>query len=292
MPTTDRQQRDLDWSIHQPGLIRGDNLWPADNWFANLTVSEINNLTPPPPRFRLGIHFEKLFQRWLDTQTDYSTISANLQVHGAERTLGEFDLIVEGPTGTEHWELAVKFYINQQHGDDPKYWFGPDPADTLATKLNRLTDHQLKLPFQPEALALLEARGIQLSNQRSIMKGRLYHPWDAYHSNQFQIPNVVNPNHCKGWWLDSNDLSQLDGKQMVYLDKSLWLSELDETDVAEILNREVLNREALNGEAVKQKVAESKQIALQFAIVNGANVESSRGFILKPEWFEQVNDSP
>jgi len=279
MPRTNRQQRDLDWSIRQPGLIQNDKIWPADQWFANLSVPEIKNLAAPPPRFRLGIHFEKLFQRWLDTQIDYSTIAANLQIHGDGRTLGEFDLIVEGPTGTEHWELAVKFYINQQYAADPKYWFGPDPADTLATKLNRLTDHQLKLPFQPDARALLEARGIKLSNQRSIMKGRLYHPWNAYQSNQFQIPTVVNPNHCKGWWLDSENLSQLVGKRLVYLDKSLWLSEVVATDVTKVLD----------AEEVKRQVAQSKQIALQFAIVNNANAESSRGFILKPEWFEHVN---
>ncbi|MFT5011452.1 MAG: hypothetical protein ACJAX5_003371 [Patiriisocius sp.] len=279
MPTTNRQQRDLDWSIRQPGLIRSDNLWPTDDWFANLAVPQVDNITPPPPRFRLGIHFEKLFQRWLDTQIDYSTIAANLQVHGEGRTLGEFDLIVEAPTGTEHWELAVKFYINQQHANDPKHWFGPDPADTLATKLNRLTDHQLKLPFQPEARTLLEARDIQLSNQRCIMKGRLYHSWDAYQTNQFHIPSLVNPNHCKGWWLSSEDLSQLVGKRLVYLDKSLWLSEVAATDVTEVLDVE----------RVKRQVTESKQIALQFAIVDNENAECSRGFVLKPDWFEQVN---
>ena len=273
-----RPQRDLVWCIQQPGLIRADELWPADDWFANQTVDVIEDLTPPPARFRLGIHFEKLLQRWLETQQSYQIAAANLQVHGEGKTLGEFDLIVDGPSGFEHWELAVKFYINVNNHQDAANWFGPDPGDTLHSKLSRLLSHQLNLPLEPVAAALLDSMAIKLSSQRCIMKGRLYHPWDAFHAGRLETPSIVNPNHPSGWWLDSAQLDPLADKRMVYLDKALWLSELLAEDVNEVLDLEGLT----------ERLQQSKQIALQFAILDGENNEASRGFVLQPEWFRRA----
>jgi hypothetical protein len=270
-----RQQRDLDWCIQQPALISADDSWPSDKWFANQPAIKLSDLEPPPARFRLGIHFEKLFQCWLTAHPDYAILAANLQIQGEGRTLGEFDLLVDAAGEHEHWELAIKFYINQSSPKDAASWFGPDPADTLASKLDRLLTHQLPLAARPEATARLESLGIQVKQSRSIMKGRLYHPWEAFEAKQFDVPNQVNPTHLRGWWLSLERINQLDGQRLVYLDKRLWLAELNQAD----------EEPQLSMQQAAAKAIASKQIALQFALVDAGGNEQSRGFILKPEWF-------
>jgi hypothetical protein len=274
-----RQQRDLDWCVREPSLIKGQGIWPSDEWFEQLRVPDLPDLTAPPPRFRLGIHFEKLFQYWIQSLSEYELLEANLQIHGLGRTLGEFDLLVNGPEGHEHWELAVKFYINQANPKDAKCWFGPDPADTLASKLDRLLTHQLPLANREEAVERLNKLNIQIQRSKCIMKGRLYHPWDLFHAEQLAIPDVVNPNHNKGWWLAEDHVAKLEHCPIAYLDKSLWLSELEANDNDEVLNL---------GQA-QDLIRESEQIALQFALLDRDGKETSRGFVLKPRWFELAN---
>ena len=288
MQTLNRQQRDLCWSIQQPALIRPQDIWPSDDWFAEQPVPFVHDLAEPPPKFRLGIHFEKIFQKWLAVHPDYKTLAKNLQVHDAGRTLGEFDLLVEGPSGIEHWELAIKFYINQAHHNEPRFWFGPDPTDTLATKLDRLNTHQLSLSEQPPAQALLREMGITLTGRRSIMKGRLYHPWEQFQHSDFAAPEIVNPHHLKGWWLKAQDLDnaqdhKLKHARLIYLDKSLWLSDVHPDDV-----RPDDVSQVMDVEGMAKMIAETDQIATQVALLDANNREISRGFILKPDWFRQA----
>lgn len=265
----------------------GKVVWPTDRWFRDQTVPELADLEPPPTRFRLGIHFEKLYQSWIQASPDYDLLKANLQIQGDGRTLGEFDLLITCHEVHEHWELAIKFYINEKDPIDTGQWFGPDPADTLASKLNRFTTHQFPLASRPEATEQLDALDIQLHQARCIMKGRLYHPWQAYETGQFLTPEGVNPNHNRGWWLSLDQFDQLHqrhqlhGEKMVYLDKSLWLSELLAQDVDKTIS-------ATEAEA---QIQASEQIALQFALLDKAGNEASRGFVLKPRWFELVDQA-
>lgn len=281
---SNRLQRDLNWCIKEPALIDGETqpgpiIWPTDEWFRRQSVPELSDLQPPPARFRLGIHFEKLYQRWIRSSPDYDLLESNLQIHGDGRTLGEFDLLVSADRGHEHWELAIKFYINQGNAGDPGHWFGPDPADTLASKLDRFISYQFPLANRSEAIAKLATLDIQIEQARCIMKGRLYHPWSAYQQGQLLTPTNVNPNHKRGWWLPVEQLDLLSGQSVVYLDKSLWLSELLADDV----------EATISVAEVKSQVARSEQIALQYALLDESSNEISRGFILKPRWFELAN---
>lgn len=292
MQTPNRQQRDLCWSIQQPALVRPHDIWPKDDWFARQPVPFIDDLPKPPPRFRLGIHFEKVFQQWLTVHPGYKIAANNLQVHSEGRTLGEFDLLVEGPNGIEHWELAIKFYINQHNPHDPRYWFGPDPTDTLATKLDRLNSHQLRLSEQPQAQVLLNEMGITLAGRRCIMKGRLYHDWRRFETSHFAAAEIVNPHHLKGWWLKQEDLHQLkehqDEERLIYLDKGLWLSDVCPEDVEQVMGVTGIGAPVMDLRGLTDLVAETDQIAIQVALLDANYQETSRGFILKPDWFKQA----
>ncbi len=269
-----RQVRDLIWCIRSPALLSDaeSELFPSDQWFAEQTILENLETDAPPEHFRLGIHFEKIYQYWLNHHETYQLRAANLQVQGTDRTLGEFDLLVADIDRVEHWELAIKFYINYQDSTNASVWFGPDPTDNLAGKVRRMLTHQLTLGQTPEAQQLLRNKNIDLNGTRCIVKGRLYHPWQR----QQVPPSMVNPRHLQGWWLHEKDLSELKEYSVVYLSKQHWLSEIcPEDDLA-----------LLTPEALKQFLQDTTQIAPQFALLDLNRREISRGFILKSRWFE------
>ena len=55
---------------------------------------------------------------------------------------------------------------------------------------------------------------------------------------------------------------------------------------SELLAEDV--NEVLDLEGLTERLQQSKQIALQFAILDGENNEASRGFVLQPEWFRRA----
>jgi len=283
MTDQSRQNRDLEWCIRQSPLVAASSepsLFPTDEWFEEQSIAPDTLVAAPPPRFRLGIHFEKIFQAWLETHTDYRLAAANLQIQGLNRTIGEFDLLVESSNEIEHWELAIKFYINCESPEDPARWYGPDPKDSLKSKIDRLLSHQLMLGQRDEAIQLLAGMDMRIHRTRCIVKGRLYHPWGLYHQEDRSspLPKIVNEHHLRGWWLASDEISPLAQLNIAYLDKRFWLSPVTSDDELATLDPDEL----------RHFLANTNQIAPQFVILDEGRNEVSRGFILKPEWFAAV----
>ncbi len=110
-------------------------------------------LLPPTSDFRLGTYFERLWHALLELAPDVTILARNLRLQQAGITRGEVDLLLEGPAGeVVHLELAIKFYLgvpalcSANAGPSPaSAWLGPDPRDSLASKLERLRSHQLPL---------------------------------------------------------------------------------------------------------------------------------------------------
>lgn len=271
-----REQRDLAFAIQSPPLVAAGGPFPGAGWFAQQHLGQVE-VEPPPPRFRLGIHFERIYQAWLAQHPTYGLEAANLQIRSPEKTVGEFDLLVDVAGEIEHWELAVKFYINIESPEDASRWFGPDPSDTLAGKLDRLITHQLKISEFPAAQALLAERQLQVQRTRGIVKGRLYHPWGEK-SQSRPLPQIVHPQHLRGWWLRQDQIHHLAPYRVAYLEKRYWLSSITPEDQLTLLD----SRELLDF------LAQSKQIAPQFVLLDEMGTEISRGFILKPAWFAQA----
>ncbi|MCK7596207.1 DUF1853 family protein [Microbulbifer sp. CAU 1566] len=120
---------------------------------------------------RLGIYFENLFAFAFEYHPDYALIARNLPLRNQGKTLGELDFVVHHlPEDTiEHWELAVKFYL--QVGD---LWVGPGLKDRLDIKLSHTCDHQLPIIHHSTAQAQLQAEGIHIQRQWTLMPGRLF----------------------------------------------------------------------------------------------------------------------
>ena len=87
----------------------------------------------------MGDYFEKLVALWLQLNDHYQHIQQRLTVYYNERTIGEFDFIfTDHKTGSsQHWEVAVKFYLEYFDGEDYQF-LGPNAKDSLDKKMIEL----------------------------------------------------------------------------------------------------------------------------------------------------------
>jgi uncharacterized protein len=176
-----------------------------------------------PGVLRLGRYAEKLLEFFLLHGPTHQLAAANIPLRHpqAERsvidhtTRGELDFLLHDRQGKPlHWELAVKYFLCHAQGivaqaDD---FIGPDAAETFSRKLTKLFGRQLahtppapydKARWQPQAFA----RG-----------------WMFYRYGR-AIPScaLLNPDHCKGWWLPFEELEVLPDAQYVLLDRQHWM---------------------------------------------------------------------
>ena len=157
---------------------------------------------------RLGRYAEQLLHFALLHSPRFDLLAAGLQVRDARRgnmTLGECDFLLARRADRQllHWELAVKLYLfvppaTPSSGLDERavqfHWLGPNLADSLADKVARLLDHQLRLTTLDAALSALPIAGPWLP--QVYLKGWLFHPL----AHGGQLPAVASEAHGRGWW--------------------------------------------------------------------------------------------
>lgn len=286
MSETDRAYADFEWCIHSPALIReaGPGVFCPSDSFWNELAAPLPATLPAPPdphRFRLGYHFEALVSAWAGHAPGVNTIARNVQVFAGKRTLGEFDLLLKRDGRTEHWELAVKFFLAAGDPADPSRWFGPNTSDRFDLKFNRMRDHQLTLSDRAEAAPTLSQLGADAPAVAAMVKGRLFHPFERFAAASWTYPDSVNPNHCRGWWIDAAQVDELNhlGQTFVWLPKSLWLA-----PVAASHRVQVMDIAALRAHVAAPRA----QPAEQFAVLDEAGNETSRGFVVSPTWIERT----
>lgn len=239
-PLTHPDVRNLAWSLGSPPLLlRGDAgvEWPDDAWYTGLLNGFMPRLraldAAPEPLLdrlarsrdrRLGRYFEILWQYWLEQDPRYELLFANLPVRDAGRTLGEFDLIVRDRRRgtTEHWEIALKFYLGQGDTAQPGSWWGPARRDRLDRKTARLLQHQCRLSGHPQAREQLAALGVRIDVCRILLKGRLFYPYRS----RAPAPSGSNPAHLRGEWIRACELASLPDGNWLALEKHDWLAPL------------------------------------------------------------------
>ncbi len=188
--------RALAWSMGGPSLLGsapGLSLWSSDSaaralsehwdWLMWLDQdpSELHDHLAVNPSWKVGLYFEALLEFWLARTPSYQLLARNLQVQAAGRTLGALDFVVRDSGGAvEHWEVAVKFYLQHEPSDAWGAWVGPNKRDRLDRKLDRMRDHQVPLSATPEAAAALARIGVSYPDKRvAVVKGTLFEAWDA-----------------------------------------------------------------------------------------------------------------
>lgn len=221
---------------------------------------------------RLGVYFENLWEFAFAHHPDYKLLARNLPLRDAGRTLGELDFVVHHlPSGaTEHWEIAVKFYL--QVGS--KHWVGPGLRDRLDIKLARMREHQLPVSRQPLVQQLLAQQDIQSERQWALMPGRLFRPLCG---NLPPLLPDINPGSTAYWWATGADFLQTYTDQpyrWAILPKRAWLADRgyrsDNSDLPEPL-ADRLQRE-------------NRPHPVCVAALDGGR-EVNRGFIVPDGWY-------
>ncbi|MFN3917801.1 MAG: DUF1853 family protein [Flavobacteriales bacterium] len=175
---------------------------------------------------RLGKYFEMLIEFWLRSSPHFELLLQNEQVYDNKTTIGEFDFVFYNKLfeKTEHWEVAVKFYLSNGISDEWNNYIGPNANDNLALKMMRSIDKQLLLSSHPAAQKLLREKEIHIDSTSLFMKGYLVYPWG---STAKSIAKFAHAQHEQFDWLRINELGKPFFKNQfwVILPKLYWLGQ-------------------------------------------------------------------
>ena len=218
--------RALAWCIGAPSLMSNapgldfpshrsfkDALGEAWDWLSELDGNPMplhEHLAAARSR-KVGIHFEALLTWWLRWHPQYDLLARNLQVRDDHRTLGAFDFVLRDQAGLpQHWEVAVKFYLQREHSDAWSAWVGPNQRDRLDIKLERMGEHQLPLSARPEAVSALASLHItEPPEQVAFVKGMFFEPWDEPGLR----PRGSAPETRLGQWVTTSDFAAFSDTQ-------------------------------------------------------------------------------
>lgn len=236
----DRCVRDLAWLLDAPDLLDQDAVqWqgkiavlPKDisretaAWLAQLDArpAALHAFLDMDRTPRVGRYAEKLLAFFFREQ-------GQLAAHGLQvrqepgNTVGEFDYLLH--TGTDgqlvHRELATKFYLLAADYRDAgaDYFMGPNLADSLHAKMQKILGRQLALAEHPAALAVVP--GNVLSAQ-AFVKGWLFWPGDALPSVEACARAGISTKHCRGRWMSLLEWAPKYSLRFRILPRLHWLS--------------------------------------------------------------------
>jgi hypothetical protein len=266
-------RRDFQWAIDSPVLC--GSLPPLFTRWARdgSPVQDCKELAAQR-RVPIGRYFEALIVHWLRAQDGVTQLEANLPIRRGSSTLGEIDLLFGHEGRAYHWELALKFYLGTGDRLSTNQWFGPLGRDRLDLKLDKLAT-QLRLLETAEGKALLSERGEKAASGHSLVKGYLFHPYQAWQEQAWDTPAQVNPSHGKGWWIHLGEADQaISGPgQWVRLRKEQWL--------APALAGPVMSSSELLSWLSKHFESDPRP---PMVAALGAHGELQRGFVVPDDW--------
>ena len=104
----------------------------------------------------------------------------------------------------QHWEIALKYYLQTHEGDAHELMIGPNAVDNLDRKIKKLFSHQLPLSDSPNLSSKLHELDIQTLEKKLFLKGMFF-----YHLGHSEShPKYVNPEHEQGWWVYHHEASE------------------------------------------------------------------------------------
>lgn len=230
----DPHVRSLAWLLDAPGLLDpgaprwGGKIATLDlaplalaQWLAQLDAAPtpLHAYLNLPTVSRLGRYAEKLMAYYFTTHG--TLVAHGLQVQAARNdTVGEFDFLLRDATDLIHWELATKFYLFEAPGkvEGGDYFIGPNLADTLDTKMEKILQRQLALSLHPAAQAYLPQ---PVLHAKALIKG-----WLFYHRDDGSAlaSSGVAATHCRGFWGTLNEFEQFQDASFTVLPRLSWLA--------------------------------------------------------------------
>src|SRR5450830_31699 len=296
----DPHVRALAWLLEAPDLLdvhaqRWNGRIATLGTLSDMDITWLHDLDRNPralyvlinaqPSARLGRYAEKLLTFYL--QETGRLIAHNVQVrNGPNNTIGEFDFIVHDKqrTGAVHWEFATKFYLLESHQAEmqAEAFVGPNLADSLGAKMDKIMQQQLKLAEHPAAAQYLQQ---PVTHAQALVKGWLFYRDEAAAATPLPAGLGVAREHCHGFWCELSALDLTLAEHYLVLPRLEWLAP------ARALAAKALSADQLH-EAVSLCFAETLapvMIAVCDRDRNGDVVlERQRGFIVPDDWQEKA----
>jgi len=281
---TDPHVRNLAWLLDSPVLLNvHDQRWkqqlaefdPVDAktlaWLAELerNPDPLNRYLASHRYARLGRYAESIL-------TFYFLWKGNLAAHNvqvqADTTIGEFDFLLNTPTGLQHWEFACKFYLLIAPHAKLSDYIGPNLTDNLGDKFHKMMTHQLALGQLPEAINYLPA---PLTAAKVLLKG-----WLFYSSSNTQSLKEITPGHCRGLWCRLALLSKIDGDYFMVPPRFQWLAPVKVPS-----SQAVMSLDQLQAHLRELFIANPRPVLIERLVPDGDFfLESERIFVVPDEW--------
>ncbi|MDY7578652.1 DUF1853 family protein [Herbaspirillum sp. RTI4] len=232
---------------------------------------------------RLGRYAEQLLTFYL--RHAGRLVAHNLQVRSdAKLTVGEFDFLLPDASGTGllHWEFATKFYLleSASAASHMEGFIGPNLADSLGAKMQKIMEQQLRLSAHPAAQACLPQ---PVRAAQALVKG-----WLFYRQPELPLSATlgVAADHCRGFWCALGDLDQT-APAYAILPRLQWLAP------ARLALAECLSAEALNG-LLEAHFSGADRSPVMVALLqaehagDGSAWEYARGFVVADDWRDRA----
>jgi hypothetical protein len=235
------------------------------------------------PTARLGRYAEQLMTFYL--QQSGRLIAHNVQVrNGPNATIGEFDFLVHATDaaheGAEHWEFATKFYLLESYRAHMQAdaFVGPNLADSLGAKMDKIMQQQLLLSQHPAAAQYLTR---PVTRASALVKGWLfYREADA----DVSLPTGlgVAAGHCRGFWCELAELDLQQAEHYLLLPRLEWLAPA-RAPLARSLSAAQLPRaiEALFAQSLAPVMI---AVCALSTLDDQVLLEQRRGFIVPDDW--------
>ena len=230
--------RDLAWCLESPSLLAHGDLpehvsapkqsrWLIDALSTHLREleedpTELDEFLQRSPTRRVGRYFEQLIEYAL-SHADCHLLATNHQLHHGKRVIGELDYVFEHASELYHWETALKFYLAHEEGKTLMDFIGPNAADTLGLKVNRILEHQLPMGQHPAVTAIPQL-GDRRMHSRAYVRGYLFYRQPNISSSR--VPSPIAHEHLRGWWRycgESLPQSAPEGRWL-RVEKPYWLA--------------------------------------------------------------------
>lgn len=234
------------------------------------------------PLTRLGRYAEKLMAFYFAQRGLLAAhgVQVREEREGIVTTIGEFDFLLHDANGNAllHWELATKFYLLEPSGAGhaADYFVGPNLADTLGAKMNKILGQQLELARHPAAARFLPQA---VAHAQAMIKG-----WLFYRGETGVAPMAgISVDHCCGFWHELEGASRLDGESFTILSRLQWLAP------AKLAGGRVLSKAALQSALTEHFAIDHAPVLVAVLELDGdMAIEVKRGFIVPDDWRERA----
>ena len=245
-----------------------------------------------PTMSRLGRYAEKLLAFYFSANG--SLVAHGLQVQAARHdTIGEFDFLLREGADLVHWEFATKFYLFEApakvEGGD--YFVGPNLADTLGAKMDKILHRQLALSRHPASQSYLPE---SVMHARALIKG-----WLFYHRDDTVAlaSSGVAVDHCRGFWCALAEFGLIEGDCFTVVPRLSWLAPtrvplsdgMCRNDMA-IWLIEHFARDAMPVMLARLRPETADERAASADGSEPMALESGRGFLVPDDWRARAGD--